>query len=145
MATNVTKTHLEFFQQQLKTQEIHLQEAIKRWEKAKITLAEKKRLNPKKFGDRPELAEESSEIINCRRKCEHFKYAIELIEKEEIRSNGIRVQLDDSRPARNSYGFKAIEPTLKVDKEKVIKYVDKKMNKKKKFKVNHKKKVKSSK
>lgn len=90
MATNVTTDSIAFFERKLKNEQIHLSKAIDRWENAKIKLAKKKLENPKKYGDRPDLADESSEIINCRKICKHFELAIQAIKEKQAREEGIK-------------------------------------------------------
>lgn len=87
MATNVTTNHIEFMEKELKNAQIHLFHAKQRLENAKVKLAEKKKLNPKKYAERPDLPDVNPEIINLERKISHYEYAIEAMRRLE--------QLDD--------------------------------------------------
>ena len=99
MATNVTKDHIQFMEQQLKNAQIHLSCAEQRLANAKLKLAMKKEINPKKFGERPDLPDENSEIKNLRIKIAHYEFAIEAMKEKILREEGITVIT--SLPPRN--------------------------------------------
>lgn len=83
--------YLAYFNKTLKTWELRAFHAKKRLDKNRIKLAKNKQLNPKKYAKRPDLPEVNAEIINAQRCVDHYKKAIEAIEKLDSKKRIISV------------------------------------------------------